>query len=67
MKIFYTQKSLQSIQATFTQIFSIRLKTEQNTQTTFHLDITPKSLKKASNVYSDILIRLKKMHKNRGS
>ena len=32
----------------------------------FHLDITPKSIKKASNVYSDILIRLKKMYKNRG-
>ena len=27
----------------------------------FHLDITPKSIKKASNVYSDILIHLKKL------
>ena len=33
----------------------------------FHLDITPKSIKKASNIYSDISIRLKKMHKNSGS
>ena len=33
----------------------------------FHLDITPKSIKKASNLYSDISIRLKKMHKNSGS
>ena len=28
IKIFYTQKSLQSSQATFTQIFSIRLKAQ---------------------------------------
>ena len=33
----------------------------------FHLDITPKSIKKTSNVYSDIFIRLKKTRKNDGS
>ena len=33
----------------------------------FHLDITPKSIKKISNVYSDIFIRLKKTRKNDGS
>ena len=33
----------------------------------FHLDITPKSIKKTSKVYSDIFIRLKKTRKNDGS
>ena len=33
----------------------------------FHLDITPKSIKKTSNVYSDIFIRLKKTRKNDGA
>ena len=33
----------------------------------FYLDITPKNIKKARNVYSDIFIRLKKIHKNNGS
>ena len=33
----------------------------------FHLDIMPESIKKTSNVYSDIFIRLKKTRKNDGS
>ena len=33
----------------------------------FHLDITPKSIKKQVTFYPDISLRLKKMHKNSGS
>ena len=60
MKILYSQKKPRKHPS---KVYSDISYTPKSIMCDFHLDITPKSVKKANNVYSDILIRLKKMHK----
>ena len=68
MKIFYTQKKPYKAHKQRLLRYSYTPKSIIKHTGDFHLNITPKSIKKEqATFYPDIFIRLKKMHKNSGS
>ena len=68
MKIFYTQKKPYKAPKQRLLRYSYTPKSIIKHTGDFHLNITPKSIKKKqATFYPDIFIRLKKMHKNSGS